>query len=130
MLLHFIAAALQPAIEATCQPFCVDIFRKGIDLVLSLVSQLPAEFNKSTFELPEDILQLHAEAAEALKEVIALTTYCHENVVEKLFKHIQLPNTLRVLYQSTKPLILECKSLVFCLQHIILRLICFNSPST
>lgn len=96
-------------VVSTCKPFCLNIFDKMVSLAVSLIMQLPTEYDKSTFQLPEDIIQLHAEVAETLKEVLMLTMYCCDSVVIKLLKQIQLPATLKMLYQCTESLVLECK---------------------
>ena len=94
---------------SSCKPFCLRLFDKILSFALSLIVQLPTEYDKSTFQLPEDIVQLHSEVAEALKEVLILTTYCSDDVVIKLLKQIQLPATLKMLYHCTESLVLECK---------------------
>lgn len=95
--------------DSTCKPFYLTLFDKILSFALSLIEQLPTEYDKSTFELPEDIIQLHSEVAEALKEVLMLSMYCCDDIVIKLLKQIQLPATLKTLYQCTESLILECK---------------------
>lgn len=100
-------------VDLTSQSLCLDLFNKGMDMVLSLITQLPTEYDQSKFELPEDLLQLHAEAAEALKEVLTLTMSSQDYVVCKLLEHIQLISTLEVLYKCTKTLVLECKFFCF-----------------